>query len=110
MIYRIILRHGRDPEFNNVALPTVGSASLSLAMDKEMRDMGFKPPKKHFNMRAKFYFTELGWDTFGRKLYTIAIQKGYGPKVITLKNPKRSDTAYHDSYQVAILPRKGDGD
>ena len=109
MIYRVVLRRGRDPDFGN--LPTgVGTGSFSCALNNEMLAMGFKAPKvKHLNPRAKFYFTEWGWEVFGRKLYTIAIQKGYSPKVIRLKNPKRCDVVYVDSYKVAILPRDKNG-
>jgi hypothetical protein len=106
MIYRVVLRRGRDPDFANE--PTgVGKWSFSSALNNEMLAMGFKAPDvKHVNPRARFYFTEWGWEVFGRKLYTLAIQRGYAPKVIRLKNPKRSDVVYVDSYQVAILPKK----
>ena len=112
MIYRIVLRRGRYsyPDCKDVQ-PPVGAGSLSIVMNEEMMAMGFKPPNtKHINPRAKFYFTELGWDVFGRKLYTTAIQKGYAPKVIRLKSPKRCDTVYYDAYQVAILPKGGRSD
>jgi len=72
-----------------------------------MTDMGLKPPKKkNINPRARFYFTEKGWNEVGRKLFDLACEQHYHPKIIRLKNPKRSDVVYADPYQVAVLPNK----
>lgn len=69
-----------------------------------MVQLGFKAPDvRNFNRRARFYFTEKGWDTFGRQVCAIATKRGLNPKVVRKKNPKRSDVIYADGYQVAIL-------
>jgi len=69
----------------------------------EMNLLGLKPPRKKINPRARFYFTEKGWDEIGRNLYDEIARQGYKPKIECRKNPKRSDCVYRDAYQVAIL-------
>lgn len=97
MIYRIILR--------NTCLPS-WLHPFGNEFNDEMIKMGLKPPKKIINQRARFYFTERGWDVCGRHLVKIAKRRGLYPKVIKRKNPKRSDVCYFDSLQVALLPLK----
>ncbi len=75
-----------------------------LAMD--MIELGLKGPFLH-NKKARFYFTEYGWDNIGRELASRARQRGYGVKIIRKKQPKRSDVVYHDPYQVAVIESKG---
>jgi hypothetical protein len=59
------------------------------------------------NARARFWFTELGWDRFGRALVGEGRRQGYVVKVIRRKNPRRSQVVYADEWQMALLPRKG---
>jgi hypothetical protein len=56
------------------------------------------------NPRARFYFTEAGWQKYGRPMYAAARQRGHTIRVIRRKNPTKSQIVYQDSYQVAILP------
>ena len=56
--------------------------------------------------RARFYFTEAGWERYGRHVYTAARARGHAIRVIRRKNPARSQIVYQDDYQVAILPRR----
>ena len=58
------------------------------------------------NRRARFYFTELGWQRIGRFVATNAGRRGYVVKVIRRKQPSRSQIVYRDDLQVAILPRR----
>ncbi len=69
-----------------------------------MNELGLKAPK-HVNPRARFYFTERGWEEIGKKIVEKVIERGVNVKVIKKKNPKRSDVAYCDPYQVAVLPK-----
>ena len=56
------------------------------------------------NVRARFWFTERGWDRFGRALAAEGRRSGHVVKVIRRKNPKRSRIVYADEWQVALLP------
>lgn len=67
-------------------------------------EMNFKAPKNlHKNVR--FYFTELGWDMYGRKLLCLAVQDHFETKVKAIKE-KSVDVFYRDTWQVAVRPRK----
>ena len=61
------------------------------------------------NERARFWFTERGWDRFGRELVAEGRRMGYVVKVIRRKNPRRSRIVYADEWQMALLPARGDG-
>ena len=109
MIYRILLRSlGKFADDNDEFRGFLNQHRLhfALIMSDAMGDMGFKAPKSRVNHKGRFYFTDRGWDEFGRHLLAIAIRRGYKPKVIRLKNPKASDVSYWDSYQVCLLPRR----
>jgi hypothetical protein len=56
------------------------------------------------NRRARFYFTERGWQKIGRFVATEARRAGHVVKVIRRKQPSRSQIVYRDNLQVAILP------
>jgi hypothetical protein len=56
------------------------------------------------NPRARFYFTEAGWQKYGRPMYAAALQRGHTIRVVRRKNPAKSQIVYQDAYQVAILP------
>ena len=99
MIYRILIR---DISYPGAA----GRIETQCAFGFDMAMMGLKAPKKFTNQRAKFYFSERGWDLFGRELVKRAKERGQNVKVIRKNQPKRSDVAYYDQYQLAILPRK----
>ena len=99
MIYRILLQFPPDKDFPGITRDTIA------LYGPEMTDLGCKPPKtKKFSPRARFYFTEDGWDQCGRELYKMAKRDGYNPIVIRRKSPKRSEVAYWDQHQVALHP------
>lgn len=54
--------------------------------------------------RARFYFTEAGWQKYGRQMCGAARQRGHTIRVLRRKNPDPSQIVYQDAYQVAILP------
>ena len=72
--------------------------------------MPFKFPKKSFSRRARFYFTEKGWNLYGRDMckqaYEWGYQNGCNIQVIKRKNPHRGEVAYRDDIQVAVLPKR----
>jgi hypothetical protein len=58
------------------------------------------------NPRARFYFTEAGWETVGRHVAAEARRLGHLVKVIKRKEPKRSQVIYRDELQLALVPVK----
>ena len=56
------------------------------------------------NPRARFYFTEKGWNKVGRFVTCEAQKKGFVMKVIRRKNPAASQIVYRDGLQVSLLP------
>jgi hypothetical protein len=55
------------------------------------------------NPRARFYFTERGWDKVGRFVASDARKKGFLMRVIRRKNPPASQIVYQDDFQIALL-------
>jgi hypothetical protein len=58
------------------------------------------------NRRARFYFTQAGWEKVGRRLAAEAKRHGRSVKVIRRKEPKESQVVYRDELQIAILPTR----
>jgi len=58
------------------------------------------------NPRARFYFTEAGWEQVGKTVAANARREGRIVKVIRRKNPEASQIVYQDELQVAIIPIK----
>ncbi len=56
------------------------------------------------NPRARFYFTESGWNKVGRFVAAYGRKKGFIMQVIRRKNPPASQIIYQDNLQVALLP------
>ncbi len=105
MIYRLVFTE--KPDYNQWLFGLQrggGSRVTAVFYAEEMDKLGLKAPK-HVNPRARFYFTERGWEEIGKKLVEKANKEGFKVKVIKKKNPKRSDVAYSDPYQVALLPK-----
>lgn len=61
------------------------------------------------NPRARFYFTERGWQRVGRVVAAEARRRGHLVQVIRRKNPPRSQVVYRDADQVALLPGRRPG-
>ena len=62
-------------------------------------------PRESFRKNCKFYFTELGWDKFGRRMIHGLLQSKCQFMVITIKE-NAMEVMYKDKYQVAVRPRK----
>jgi len=75
-------------------------------VSERMTELGMKSPKKKINNRARFYFTERGWEKVGRIIMKEMNENGFHVRVEKRKNPKASNVTYADSYQVALLPNK----
>ena len=75
-----------------------------LWLGEEMSALGLKPPRRKVPPRTRFFFTEAGWKHFGEALMALARNKGLNPRIEKRKNPKASDIAYKDAWQVAIYP------
>jgi hypothetical protein len=109
MIYRILADQQEgiwDEATKTVAWRPSGTRLRGVFMAGSSGGMGDIPFPQITNPRARFYFTELGWQTYGRFVYDSATQLGHTVRVIRRKNPDPSQVIYRDPYQVAILPRK----
>jgi hypothetical protein len=109
MIYRILTDatisywNVEQEDYVRVSLGLVGAGRTLSAKMWELH----LPAPSIGNQRARFWFTERGWDRFGRALAREGRQRGHVVKVIRRKNPRRSQIVYADEWQVALLPAKG---
>ena len=109
MIYRILIDTIRDLEWN----PQDGRRIETRAFGGPFQGMSragnalldLKPGRDH-SPRARYFFTEAGWDRFGRELAEDARKGGHIVKVIRRKNPRPSRIGYRDHWQVAVLPER----
>lgn len=107
MIYRILAdatAYITDPATGELRQVPAGTDLRGVFMAGVSEGMGDIPFPKLSNPRARFYFTEAGWQQYGRHVYAAALRRGHAVRVIRRKNPARSQIAYQDEYQVAILP------
>ena len=109
MIYRILTDadnrywDAERQDYVHVSLGMVGAGRTLSAMMWELH----LPAPSIGNHRARFWFTERGWDRFGRALAREGRQRGHVVKVIRRKNPRRSRIVYADAWKVALLPANG---
>jgi hypothetical protein len=95
----------------NVAIPwsqedqSITGASYGFLADVT-HERGLRGPSIT-NLRARFYFTESGWEQVGRHVAAEARRLGHVVKVIRRKEPNLSEVVYRDDLQVAVLPRQG---
>jgi hypothetical protein len=73
-----------------------------------MSEHGLRSPATT-NPRLRYYFTEHGWRIVGRHVAAEARRLGHQVKVLRRKNPARSQIAYRDELQLAILQPRGSG-
>jgi hypothetical protein len=97
----ILLRLAVRPIDVRKRLIGAGFGALANIMDER----GLKSPALS-HPRARFYFTDLGWQRVGRFVAGRARQMGHVVKVIRRKNPRASEIIYRDAYQVALLPQR----
>jgi hypothetical protein len=109
MIYRILIdtiRHEIDATTQTVLEFPSGTnlrGAFSAGLSEGLDDL---PYPQLTNPRARFYFTEAGWQKYGRNMYAAARRRGHAIRVIRRKNPDKSQIVYEDDYQLAILPRR----
>ena len=110
MIYRISVSQFKS---NGLFGFLFGDVSVVFGGCGGVLTMPFKAPKKSFNRRARFYFTEKGWDLYGRDMckeaYDWGYRNGHNITVIRRKNPRRGEVVYRDDIQVALLPKRRGG-
>jgi hypothetical protein len=61
-------------------------------------------PRRVINKNGRFYFTEAGWDQYGRQTVAACIRSGEEYRVLAVKEHD-VDVIYKDEYQVCIRPK-----
>jgi hypothetical protein len=62
-------------------------------------------PRRAIAKNCRFFFTEAGWERYGRLTIDACQRTGQHYRVITIKEHS-IDIVYRDEFQVAIRPRK----
>ena len=62
-------------------------------------------PRKVINKNVRYYFTEAGWDKFGRNTVAACIRTGQAYRVIAGEEHD-VDVMYKDEYQVCLRPKR----
>ena len=118
MIYRVLLDTDDLVGWGNRERAASISRSPGVASARIMRgimyypravldDYGIHAPGIG-NRRARFYFTEAGWEKVGKRLASEVKRYGYSVKVIRRKEPRESQVIYRDELQIAILPTRAE--
>jgi hypothetical protein len=61
-------------------------------------------PRKMVRKNGRFYFTEKGWDKYGRKVVAACMKHGYEYRVLATEEHD-VDVIYEDDIQVVIRPK-----
>ena len=61
-------------------------------------------PRRRLYKNCRFYFTEHGWNTIGRRVVGACIHSGTQYRVIAIKE-RSVDVMYRDEVQVAVRPK-----
>jgi hypothetical protein len=107
MIYRILIdtiNYELDETTQNLQEVPSGTNLRGVFTAGLGEGFGDIPNPNLTNPRVRFYFTEAGWQKYGRNVYAAARRRGHTIRVIRRKNPAKSQIVYQDAYQVAILP------
>ena len=62
-------------------------------------------PRKSINKNVRFYFTEAGWDKYGRGTVAACIRTGQEYRILAVEEHD-VDVIYKDEYQVCIRPKR----
>jgi hypothetical protein len=113
MIYRVVLDTDDLVGWGNRERAVSISRSLGVAAPRIMRGIMYYPRASLDengveapgigNRRARFYFTQTGWEKVGRRLAAEAKRRGHSVKVFRRKEPRESQVVYRDELQIAIL-------
>jgi hypothetical protein len=60
---------------------------------------------KHLHKNCRFYFTELGWEVYGRRIVAACIRSRQDYRVLRIKEAS-ADIVWQDDYQVAVRPKR----
>jgi len=61
-------------------------------------------PRKSINKNVRFYFTEAGWDKYGRDTVAACIRTGQEYRVLAVEEHD-VDVFYQDEVQVCVRPK-----
>jgi hypothetical protein len=62
-------------------------------------------PRKENNKKVRFYFTEAGWDKYGRNTVAACLRTKQKYRVLAV-DEHDVDVVYKDEYQVCIRPKR----
>ncbi len=62
-------------------------------------------PRRSMGKICRFYFTEMGWDKFGREVVAACRQTGQRYRVLAVRE-REVEVLYADDWQVMVRPRK----
>ena len=105
MIYRILAasRYASREETEAGISPPDGR--LAGGFMAGLQGFNVRMPKLQ-NPKARFYFTEKGWEQVGKQIVAKARLEGRRVRVWRRKNPHPSQIVYQDELQIALLPRR----
>jgi hypothetical protein len=67
--------------------------------------MDMPAPKKAINKNCRFYFTEKGWDVYGREIIKACRKAGQEYRVLSIKE-NSVEVFYKDEIQAVVRPLK----
>ena len=99
-----LINEGRDEDgafrsrISGIMGPQTPEVSAAWWSDLDM-------PRRDVYKNARFYFTEAGWDRFGRAIVAAARESGQRIRVLRTKE-KDVDALYRDEWQVMVRPKR----
>ena len=103
LIYRIEFDRAYEVEYGDKTGKIY--SILGEWFSERMAEEGLRVPNR-FHPRARFWFTEQGWQKVGKKIAEDMNKLGAYTKIKKQKNPKKGDVYWSDPYQVALLSNK----
>lgn len=100
MIYRVLASSRWLPDDESVADGRLAGA-FSAGVGAGWDDLPFAHMPQ---VAGRCWFTEAGWRRYGRQVAAEARRSGRVVRVVRRKNPRRSQVAYRDRWQLVLLP------
>lgn len=66
---------------------------------------GLHAPRKAIYKNVRFYFTEAGWEKYGRNTVAACIRSGQDYRVLAVEEHE-VDVLFKDEHQVCIRPKR----
>jgi hypothetical protein len=66
---------------------------------------GLHVPRKRINKNGRFYFTELGWEKYGRAVIKACMESGQEYRVLAVEEHDCT-ILYKDEVQVVLFPKR----